>query len=125
MHDWTRLDTISSFAKATEDRWAWLHGFIATLPFFAIVCHFVTKKLFFFTFIHLYPPLLGWSGTEGHAGRARGRTEGTVPLWRKTPCAAADGMPCGPLLTFVAPNLMLLSRVSHSEGIVKATFRQL
>jgi hypothetical protein len=101
---------------------------MATLPFFAVVCHFVTKKLFFLpllAFIHLYPPLLGWSGTEGHAGRARGRTEGTVPLWRKTPCAAADGMPCGPLLTFVAPNLMLLSRVSHSEGIVKATFRQL
>jgi hypothetical protein len=112
MHDWTRLDTISSFAKATEDRWAWLHGFIATLPFFAIVCHFVTKKLFFFTFIHLYPPLSTFIGMvrRRRTREAGGRPDGSdcAPLWRKTPSAAADGMPSRRLQTFVAPNLMLL-----------------
>ncbi|MGD1084380.1 MAG: hypothetical protein ABSA47_06450 [Verrucomicrobiota bacterium] len=77
IHDYARLDTISSFASpfadatedrkastfapaagatadgmadATEDRWACLHGFIATWPFFAIFLHFVTKNIFFYLY---------------------------------------------------------------------------
>jgi hypothetical protein len=47
----------STFAPAagatedgTEDRWAWQHGFIATKPFFAVVCRFVTKNIFFYLY---------------------------------------------------------------------------
>jgi len=32
---------------------------------------------------------------------------GGAPLWRKTPCAAADGLPSRPVLTFLASDLML------------------
>ena len=59
------------------------------LPFFCIS----TQKIFFFSFIDLYPPLLGWSGAEGHAGGAHGRMGATVrhfgarhPARRRTEC---------------------------------------
>jgi hypothetical protein len=83
-----------------------------------------SQKTFFFTFIDLYPPLSTFIGMVRRRRRrgAGARADGSdcAPLWRKTPRAAADGKPSGPVLTFVAPNLMLLTGVSHSEGNVKA-----
>jgi hypothetical protein len=94
------------------------------LPFFCIS----TQKIFFFSFIDLYPPLSTFIGMVWR-GRTRGggaRPDGSdcAPLWRKTPRAAADGMPSGPVLTFVARNLMVLTGVSHSEGNVKANLEK-
>jgi len=89
MHDYARLDTISCFSSAfarhnadgTEDRWAWLHGFIATQPFFAIVCHLVSKKYFFLpllTFIHLYWDGLAPKGTQAWRTAERKRLCATL-----------------------------------------------
>jgi hypothetical protein len=94
------------------------------LPLFAIS----SQKIFFFTFIDLYPPLstfigMVWRRRTGGAG-ARPDGSDRAPFWRKTPRSAADGMPSRPLLTFVARNLMLLSSVSHSEGIVNANLEE-
>ena len=92
----------------------------------AIFCRclpFRLKKYFFLpllTFIHLYPPLLGWSGAEGDAGRrTAGRKRVRATLAQDPPrgggrnAVPADADDCRPIL-------MLLTGVSHSEGIVKA-----
>ena len=89
----------------------------------AIFFAFRHKKYFFLpllTFIDLYPPLLGWSGAEGDAGRrTAGRKRVRATLAQDPPrgggrnAVPADADDCRPIL-------MLLTGVSHSEGIVKA-----
>ena len=124
MHDWTRFGrargTVASGKRRAGERARPCHF----LPLFAIS----SQKIFFFTFIDLYPPLstfigMVWRRRTGGAG-ARPDGSDRAPFWRKTPRSAADGMPSRPLLTFVARNLMLLSSVSHSEGIVNANLEE-